>query len=534
MRFATLLIALFLTGLVHARPDNFRVMTWNIWHGGREDGTVVGPRKVADVIRDSGADIVALQETYGSGERLAATLGFQFHPRGTNVSILSRYPVLEDISVFQEFKCAGALVQLPSGSKVAFYSIWLPYSGEIWEEGTRNSADIPAMLAACQASAVDLAVLRAAILDRLSTEKYRGVPIIIAGDFNSMSHLDYSVVAKSQYQAVVNWPTSRILIDDGFRDSYRETNPTVYRSKDRTWTPRFPKQEQDRIDFIYYRGAGLSARSSEMIDSHPDGFPSDHAAVVTAFRLDPNPTTRKDLKVRVASYNIKHGRGMDDKVDLARPAAVLRLRRPDIVGLQEVDLDVTRSGNQNQPQELGRRLGMHAAFGKFMDLQGGQYGMAILSRFPIRNVRNIELPVGNEPRVALAVEVQLPTGEALTIVNVHFDWVDDDRFRFAQASALANELRRIKTPYVLLGDFNDGPESRTLGLFRSLAGEATKPRSDRYTFSSVRPEKEIDFIFASPANRWQAQSVKVITEPLASDHRPVFAELLLRPSPNET
>ena len=125
--------------------DELRVLTWNIWHGAREDGVEAGPTKAAEVLRASGADLIALQETYGSGELLAESLGFHFHPRGTNVSILSRYPVIEDLSVHEEFQCVGALIQLPSGEKVAFYAIWLPYSGEIWQVGTRDTSDPAAM-----------------------------------------------------------------------------------------------------------------------------------------------------------------------------------------------------------------------------------------------------------------------------------------------------------------------------------------------------------------------------------------------------
>ena len=96
-------------------------MTWNIWHGGREDGEKIGPQRVMEVIRQSKADIVAMQETYGSGEWISEQLGFHFHPRdSTNVSIHSRYPVLEDISVFEKFKCVGALLELPEGRKLAF------------------------------------------------------------------------------------------------------------------------------------------------------------------------------------------------------------------------------------------------------------------------------------------------------------------------------------------------------------------------------------------------------------------------------
>lgn len=508
-------------------PAELRVMTWNIWKGGRQDGDEIGPRKVIETIRDSGAEIVALQETYGSGERIADELGYRFHPRGTNVSILSRHPIVEDLSVFEEFKCVGGLVELPDGKRIAFFSIWLPYAAEIWEAGTRDVADVDRMLAACAPSAVDLAALREAIDRRLSDPKYDGVPIVIAGDFNAMSHLDYSAVARDDYRVEIDWPTSRVLSDAGYRDAWRECRPTIDRTADRTWTPRFPDQEQDRIDFVHYRGGSLRAVEARRIDDHPDGFPSDHAAVTIDFRFDRLP--RDEVPLRLATYNIRHGEGNDHRVDLERTAAVLDELKPDFVGLQEVDLGAGRSGSVNQPRELGRTLGMHAAFGAFMDFQNGRYGMAILSKHPLTDVRALRLPDGNEPRVALFATARLPDDRLVTIVNVHFDWVDDDRFRFAQAHALADELRRLDRPFVLLGDFNDTPESRTIELFREWAIEADKPQDDSFTFSAQRPVQEIDFVLFDRKANWQIDSVRVIDEPMASDHRPVLVEARLLP-----
>ncbi len=500
--------------------SEFRVMTWNIWRGGREDGEAIGPQRVIDVIMASGADIVAVQETYGSGEILARELGFHLHARGTNVSLLSRFPVVEDISVFQDFKCVGALLKLPNDRHVACYSIWLPYAGEIWKEGTRDTSDVHAMLAACQPSAIELAEMWNAIQDRLSDSKYADVPIIIAGDFNSMSHLDYGEIGLDQYHMVVNWPTSHILLEAGFKDSYRESNPVIHRAEDRTWSPRFPNQEQDRIDFVYYRSQHLLAVESKIIDTHADRFPSDHAAVMSRF-LWSEPANSQTFEGRAATYNIRHGAGMDDQIDLLRIGTLLRRLEADFIGLQEVDYRATRSGEVNQAAELGSQLGMHAAFGKFMDFQGGQYGMAILSKHPVINVHSVELPRGNEPRIALAIEARLPGGDSLMVVNVHFDWVRDDRFRFAQAQALTTFLDELSIPYILLGDFNDQRESRTLQLFFERAIEAVKPESATYTFPSIEPRTEIDFIFVSPPSRWKFRETTVIDEQLASDHRPV-------------
>ena len=239
-------------------------------------------------------------------------------------------------------------------------------------------------------------------------------------------------------------------------------------------------------------------------------------------------STTEPATIRVASYNIKHGRGNDNVVDLARTAGVLRALAPDIVGLQEVDREAERSGKVDEARALGESLGLHYAFGRVMDFQGGAYGMGVLSRFPITQSRDVRLPDGNEPRVALAVDVRLPDGRPLTIVNVHFDWVADDGFRFAQAQKLTEFLDGLKNPYILLGDFNDEPDSRTLGLFTTRAAEAVKPRDNRLTFSSTEPVKEIDFIFMAPREAWTAGEVRVIDERAASDHRPLLAVLTLR------
>lgn len=264
------------------------VMAWNIWRGGREDGEELGVRKTIDVIRESRADVVAMQETYGSGEIISEALQFHFHPRGTNVSIHSRYPVLADVSVFEEFKCVGAVIDVPEAQPVAVYSIWLPYGYEIWAEGTRGpERTLEEMLGACQPSADDLAKMLPLMDAKLEEAGYADVPVIIAGDFNSMSHLDYVEEAKEQHGGwVIDWPTSRVITEAGYTDSYRALHPTIDRMADRTWTPRFPGQQQDRIDFIYHRGAALTADASRVIDTHPEGFPSDHAALVTRYRVD--------------------------------------------------------------------------------------------------------------------------------------------------------------------------------------------------------------------------------------------------------
>ena len=114
--------------------------------------------------------------------------------------------------------------------------------------------------------------------------KRPGVPVILAGDFNSNSHLDYVEVSQEQYGIVVEWPVTKIVADAGFRDAYRERHPKIDRAADRTWSPRFPEQIQDRIDFVFWRGASLRVVEAKRLDQSEPRWPSDHAAVWANFR----------------------------------------------------------------------------------------------------------------------------------------------------------------------------------------------------------------------------------------------------------
>ena len=232
-------------------------------------------------------------------------------------------------------------------------------------------------------------------------------------------------------------------------------------------------------------------------------------------------------KVRLVAYNIKHGRGMDNKVDLKRVASVLRKLKPDLVALQEIDQTCIRSGKVDQAAVLGNLLGMHHRFGKFMDFQGGQYGLAVLSRFPIQKSFRHQLAPGAEPRCALEVIVQ-PTGSAtlLSFVSIHNDWTRES-FRIAQVNDLIAGLRERKHPVILAGDFNAQPKAESLARLQASGFLVSPKTKDAKTFPSPSPRIEIDYFLSRGFSFVNSPVTVVHDERLASDHRPIVMELPL-------
>ena len=230
--------------------------------------------------------------------------------------------------------------------------------------------------------------------------------------------------------------------------------------------------------------------------------------------------------VRVLAYNIRHGEGMDRELDLQRAAAVIRATRADVVTLQEVDWNVSRTGGVDQAERLGELTGMEHAIGRFMEYQGGEYGMAILSRWPIVASVNHELPPGAEPRSALAARIRLP-GEAgeVVVAGVHLYRTEAERLR--QAGEIVDIFEREPAPVILAGDFNSQVGGRVMDLIDNYWTLPDKAQPT-LTFPADRPEREIDFIGYRPQDRFEVLEYRVVDERVASDHRPVLMVLRVR------
>ena len=111
--------------------------------------------------------------------------------------------------------------------------------------------------------------------------------------------------------------------------------------------------------------------------------------------------TQRQERLKLMSYNIRNGIGIDNIQDIGRIARVILREAPDLVALQELDSATLRVDGRYIPGELGRMTGMHATFGRAIGFAGGSYGIGLLSRTEPLAVRSIPLPGREEARVLL-------------------------------------------------------------------------------------------------------------------------------------
>jgi endonuclease/exonuclease/phosphatase family metal-dependent hydrolase len=243
--------------------------------------------------------------------------------------------------------------------------------------------------------------------------------------------------------------------------------------------------------------------------------------------------------IRVMTWNIHHAEGVDKKIDVDRIAQIIIEEKADAVAIQEVDRGVERSKKIDMITKLADLTGMTYAFGKTIDYQGGDYGNALLTRFPIYEERNTlfkKFPDAEQRGVLLLVLGVI--GEEIVIANTHFDSRGDDSLRVAGVSDLKSMLKGYSTrPTILCGDFNDIPSSRVVSQLKEeyldtweLAGTW-----EGFTFPSEVPKERIDYIFTNNFRKTDSTSTAVHLRPLsahvvkslASDHAPLLVEFEL-------
>jgi len=165
---------------------------------------------------------------------------------------------------------------------------------------------------------------------------------------------------------------------------------------------------------------------------------------------------------------------------------------------------------------------MTPVFAKFMDFQGGEYGQAILCKFPVLKSRTVALTPGSEPRASAVATVKTPSGP-VTVANVHF--YETEAQRLLQAQELTAALGHGKMDAILMGDFNSEPGDKVMGWLARLYTLPEKQGDLKATWPSDDPKENIDHLLFRLQGGWKALDYRVLEEKIISDHRPLLCVL---------
>lgn len=239
--------------------------------------------------------------------------------------------------------------------------------------------------------------------------------------------------------------------------------------------------------------------------------------------------------LRVLTYNLRYG----ERADIATLSRVVMKTEPDLVAMQEVEVNVKHfakvaANNVQAISQFAHHTDMHSIFAGAFDIKkypfgygGGQFGNAILSKYSfVRTKKHTYVARGSEPRVALETVITLPDGVQFRFITTHLDHKDNP-VRLAQVEQINDLFTRDDLPAILCGDFNERPRDPN-GSIALLDKCWTRVcNEDENTFIAWNPTVKIDYVFCRPACRWRIVSSEVVDEPDASDHCPLLVVLEL-------
>lgn len=237
-------------------------------------------------------------------------------------------------------------------------------------------------------------------------------------------------------------------------------------------------------------------------------------------------STKATLKV--GSYNVRNGQGLDDVLDLNRTARVIMAMGADVVAVQELDSVTSRSENRDILSELATLTSMKATYGKAIDFDGGAYGIGILSRETPLRVQRISLPGREERRALLVAEFA-----DYVFMATHLSLTAQDQTE--SLKIMTDLASKTGKAVIVAGDFNFKPDSEQFKLLNETFYPLTSSKSA--TFPADKPVDCIDYIagFVGGQYYFRVNSAKVVDAPVESDHRPIFAEFefgtILRTNP---
>ena len=237
------------------------------------------------------------------------------------------------------------------------------------------------------------------------------------------------------------------------------------------------------------------------------------------------PSTAIELKVMSYNIHIANPPSKPGLTDMEAIIKAIKAEDPDLVALQEVDVNTARSGKINQAAIIAKALKMNYFFAKSIDHDGGDYGVCILSKYPISETKINRLTTvastGGEPRVLATVKVHLNNGKYFRFGSTHLDAQAKSINREVQIEDIIRISKKETLPFIIAGDFNAEPGSTVIN--KLYANFSNSCQTCGPTIPVVKPTKTIDYIAFRMAKDFSIISHKVVQEHYASDHLPVMA-----------
>lgn len=231
-------------------------------------------------------------------------------------------------------------------------------------------------------------------------------------------------------------------------------------------------------------------------------------------------------QIKVISFNIHHGYTNEGVLDLTKIGEQIKGSDPDIVAFQEVDVNTKRSHGLDMAKELGVITGLTPVFGKAIDLEGGGYGLAILTKFPIVDSKVHFLPNSRNAEQRIALEVILDMeGRTIRVVNVHLDYTYE-KLILKQSKYIGRKFSD-GIPTLMMGDFNQTPNESGMQYLKQQWKQALE--NDQFTYPSHRPSRKIDYLLIHPSSMWRIGNPKVLEHNGNSDHLAIMASFFLNP-----
>ena len=530
--------------------DQIKVLSWNIWHGARHPGTERGVRQAIDFIKSTGADVIAMQETYGSGPTIADALGYDFYLRSSNLSVMSRYPIVDTHDLYEPFRLGGVTLQLSESQRANVFSLWIHYLPAWRRDAMADGATEKALIEGeWKTRATELKD----ILQQLEplVEKADQVPLIVAGDFNSPSKLDWNQATKQWHNGLaVDWPVSRQMLEAGFTDTYRHMHPDPTQHTAHAQWKGDARRIAGRIDYVYAKGQGVEPIDSRMFNTHAGTWPSDHPAVLTTLRL-------RQTGFGVVSYNILEGfsnapsdRFSKGSVRRQAVARWLKEQAPAIVGFQELN-GYTEKRLKAEANAWGHPFAA--------TLKDNGYIVGLTSRLPIKVVERylqgmhhgllhcrtagidcfvVHLsPFKYQHRQQEAKQIVervkrvMAEGRPVIVMGDFNAVAAIDRKRYDGDAELLERLETSERQHAHVRNLNDGKLDYSVMRAFADAGLVDLYAKHR-TESKSGSNRRIDYILASPdlaAGSTRSEWHVTDQHRRMSDHYPVSAELSWRP-----